>query len=235
MFETDAVKAAQIQSDVLLESTANNENFTYHKLANKNKSLDTSDKRMVGAVNEILKKQNSLQNAVQNSINQQFAVLGDVIAYPELLDKLQSVSGNLIEAVSKHDIEITNIKEISGPQEKDICFVIPRVNMTTKSPEIFFPFKGQLTRIVASVSSFCENRENEDADIPIDIEYLADDKEWRKFADATISKNEFVVSKNFNDPELIVNNRSLRIKINSLPDGETTDMSVILCMKVINN
>ena len=60
MFETDAEKAAQIQSDVLLETTGTNGYFTYHKIANKNKSLDTNDKRIVGAINELLKKQNSL-------------------------------------------------------------------------------------------------------------------------------------------------------------------------------
>ena len=232
MFETDATKAKQLQSDVLLESTSGNEYFTSHTLQSLNKALNTTDKRIVGAINEIMKKQTSLQSATQNAINQQFSVLGDVLAQPELITKLQNVSNNLIEAVAKHDTQIQIIKETVPPQEKQVCFVIPRINTTTKSPEIYFPFKGTITKLVASVSSFCVNRNDDDAAIPIDIEYLRDG-EWRKIVDIEIPKDEYVASKNFNDEELVVNNRSLRIKVKSLPvNNETTDMSVILFLTI---
>ena len=112
MFETDTEKAQQIQSDVLLEKTSDNPNFTYHKLAAKNKSLDTSDKRIVGAINEILKKQNALQTAVQTSINQSFDATGDIISDPSLLERLREVSPNLIEAVCDHDEKINTLQEL---------------------------------------------------------------------------------------------------------------------------
>lgn len=112
MFETDTEKAQQIQSDVLLEKTSDNPNFTYHKLAAKNKSLDTSDKRIIGAINEILKKQNALQTAVQTSINQSFDATGDIISEPELLERLRAVSPNLIEAVCDHEEKINTLQEL---------------------------------------------------------------------------------------------------------------------------
>ena len=234
MFESDATKAKQIQSDVLLESLSGNEYFTSHTLQSLNKALNTTDKRIVGAINEIMKKQTSLQSATQNAINQQFSVLGDVLANPELLTKLQKVSTNLIEAVSKHEEEIQEIKETVPPQEKQVCFVIPRVNITTKSPEVFFPFKGTITKLVASVSSFCLNRDDDDAAIPIDIQYL-NDGEWRKIVDIEIAKGECFATKNFNDDSLVINNKSIRIKINSLPaNNDTTDVSVILYLTINN-
>lgn len=112
MFETDTEKAQQIQSDVLLEKTSDNPNFVYNKLAAKNKSLDTSDKRIVGAINELLKKQNSLQSAVQTSINQSFDATGDIISDPELLERLRAVSPNLIEAVCDHEEKINTLQEL---------------------------------------------------------------------------------------------------------------------------
>ena len=112
MFETDTEKAQQIQSDVLLEKTSDNPNFAYHKVPAKNKSLDTSDKRIVGAINELLKKQNSLQNAVQTSINQSFVATGDIISDPELLERLRAVSPNLIEAVCDHEEKINTLQEL---------------------------------------------------------------------------------------------------------------------------
>lgn len=234
MFESDSTKAKQIQSDVLLESLSSNEYFTSHTLQSLNKALNTTDKRIVGAINEIMKKQTSLQSATQNAINQQFSVLGDVLANPELLTKLQKVSTNLIEAVSKHDEEIKEIKETVPPQEKQVCFVIPRVNITTKSPEVFFPFKGTITKLVASVSSSCLNRDDDDAAIPIDIQYLSDN-EWRKIVDIEIAKGECFATKNFNDDSLVINNKSIRIKINSLPaNNDTTDVSVILYLTINN-
>lgn len=112
MFETDTEKAQQIQSDVLLESTANNPYFTAHKVPAKNKALNTTDKKIVGAINELLKKQNSLQNAVQNSINQSFDATGDIISHPDLLERLREISPSLIEAVCDHEEKINALQEL---------------------------------------------------------------------------------------------------------------------------
>lgn len=232
MYEQDIDKANQIQSDVLIETTANNPNFKTSKVASKNTALKTSDKRVVGAVNELADKQDTIQLSVKNSINKQFEIIGDVISKPKLADNLKAVSDNLINAVIKCDNNITLIKKDAATIEKQICFVVPRVNKTTKSPEIYFPFYGTLNRIVASVSSQCANRSEEDAAIPLSLQYRFDN-EWRNLADVTIDKDNFYAQKNFNDETLIVDNKPMRIKINNIPEsGETYDLSVIVFMKV---
>ena len=232
MYAQDTNKANQIQSDVLIETTANNPNFKASKISSKNTAFQTDDKRVVGAINELAERQDTLQLSVKASIDKQYEVLGDVISKPELLDKLKNVSENLIDAVVKCDSDIAAIKKDSETIEKQVCFVIPRVNKTTKSPEIYFPFYGTLTRIVASVSSQCANRAEEDAEIPLTLQYRFDN-EWRDMANLSIAKDSFYAQKNFKDETLIVNNKPMRVKIGNVPEsGETYDMTVIVFMTV---
>lgn len=232
MYEQDTDKANQIQSDVLIETTANNPNFQASKISSKNTAFNTDDKRVVGAINELLAAQNKLYESTQATVKEQNDLIGDTTATPELKEKLTAVSTNLIEAVAKCDTNITTIKKAIAKENKQVCFVVPRVNSTTKCPEIYFPFYGTLNRIVASVSSTCANRGDDDAEIPLTLQYQFDN-EWRDIATVSIAKDNFYISKNFTDDTLIVDNKPMRVKVGSVPvSGETYDLSVIVFMTV---
>lgn len=101
----------QLQSDVLLEDTTKNPLFKKSAIATANKSLNTKSKSVVSAINELLKRVNSIESNVTDALNKQFSVIGDAASDTELSNRLHKIAPNIIEGLSKIN---DNIQEIAA-------------------------------------------------------------------------------------------------------------------------
>jgi len=89
----------ELQSDVLSEKLSNNPYMPYHVLIEKNKQLATAAQSIVGAVNETLRKINSVSNTNRAALAELYNVLGHIGAHPELTHAVLQEAPSLIELV----------------------------------------------------------------------------------------------------------------------------------------
>jgi hypothetical protein len=111
MFSTDQENIEQLQSDILLESLANNQYFKKSSITSKNKALNTTSKYMVGAVNEILKNFNSLNSSTLSTLSTAYSAIGDILSNPGLLEKLHEIDENIILALYKVNNDVIEVRE----------------------------------------------------------------------------------------------------------------------------
>lgn len=91
----------QLQSDVLWESIADNPLLAEHAIASLDKSLKTTNKRIIKAINEVLTESNKSLEAVNGFTSRFNLVLGDEITDPTLLDKIYEIDTNFFNAIYK--------------------------------------------------------------------------------------------------------------------------------------
>src|SRR5574344_2187935 len=160
MYSADLEKIYKTQSDVLIENLTKNPYLP----VGSDKAIVTDHKSVIKGINEIVKKLAVQNNTVNKTLAQQYKVLGDVLNNPDLVDKLQKVDANLIEAVLHIDKRTAT---------KDIVYVHPKLStaILVKQPptEILFPYTGKVVKILASCSSDNTNRSDADADIAFSI------------------------------------------------------------------
>lgn len=89
----------QLQYDALWESTENNSLLPYSTSSRKNKALYTTQKRIIGAINEILLEAHKATNNVDNFITRFNTIMGNEIVDTELLTNLQKVDENVFKSI----------------------------------------------------------------------------------------------------------------------------------------
>lgn len=97
-----ATAQQQSQYDVLWLTTATNPLLPYSTIASQNKSLATTNKQVIKAINEVLKNNQITQASLDSFItnfNTFITLVGDTYADSSLLPKLQAVGENVILAV----------------------------------------------------------------------------------------------------------------------------------------
>ena len=99
----------QHQYDVLYDSIADNPLLPKTTLAITNKGLNTSKQSVIGAVNELLSRQGTMQTTVDTSLAQQNAVLGNVND-DTVVAQLHAIDTNVIAAIVKIYNELQAIK-----------------------------------------------------------------------------------------------------------------------------
>ena len=224
----------ELQADILLESTSNNPLFTTHTIETLNKSLKTTKKDIVHAINELKKDQGILDATVKNNLNKQFEAIGDIVSSADVKAKLESFGTNIIDALYNAKNQITTLDNKAKTTTKDIVFVMPKAIVNGRAPEIYFPYNGYISSIAASVSATNNtNRSEEDADIEIGIEHYYDSV-WTELTSITIPKDKTFALKNItNDTSMVINAKRTRIKIKSVPEnGDTLDLSVTVTLVV---
>lgn len=91
----------QLQHDILINDLSTNPLLTYDWRPNRNKSLDTTRKEIIRAINELLAKINIIDQSTNTISSENLRLVGDVFANPVLLGKLHSIGENVIEALHR--------------------------------------------------------------------------------------------------------------------------------------
>lgn len=89
----------ELQSDILAEKLSNNPYLKYHVLVEKNNKLSTTSQTIIGAVNELLRRNQSVSDTNKAALVELYNVLGHVGVHPELVSRVLSQAPSLIELV----------------------------------------------------------------------------------------------------------------------------------------
>lgn len=84
-----------LQHDILTTKTSENPLFTSHSIASLNKSLDTADKRIVGAINELKKGSAQTVTIVNDGLNSFLEVIGDFKNTPQLKEDILGLGNTM--------------------------------------------------------------------------------------------------------------------------------------------
>jgi len=91
----------KLQYDILYNSTDENEYLTSSPVESLNKALKTENKRIILAINEILRNTQSALDATNEFKIRFNSIIGNEIADPTLLANLQEIDTNFFKAVYK--------------------------------------------------------------------------------------------------------------------------------------
>lgn len=89
----------ELQSDILAEKLSNNPHLKYHVLVEKNNKLGTTSQTVIGAINELLRRNQSVSDTNRAALVELYNVLGHVGVHPELVSRVLSQAPSLIELV----------------------------------------------------------------------------------------------------------------------------------------
>ena len=89
----------ELQSDILAEKLSNNPHLKYHVLVEKNNKLGTTSQTIIGAINELLRRNQSVSDTNRAALVELYNVLGHVGVHPELVSRVLSQAPSLIELV----------------------------------------------------------------------------------------------------------------------------------------
>lgn len=89
----------ELQSDILAEKLSNNPYLKHHVLIEKNNKLGTSSQTIIGAINELLRKNQSISDTNKAALVELYNVLGHVGVHPELVSRVLGEAPSLIELV----------------------------------------------------------------------------------------------------------------------------------------
>lgn len=112
------------QADILNERVTDNPLMPYNKRASKNKSLKTSDKSAVGAINELNQRTDQLVNSMNKAMKEQLNFFGNFVENEQLVTDLQKIDVSAIEAIIKI------YKELNGEdldKKIDISEIAPSI------------------------------------------------------------------------------------------------------------
>lgn len=172
---TDAQERAEIQHDVLTQVLPD-DYFPTHPLPHLRKRLETSQKVITRAINEINGKTNYIDASTRARIDQMMSAMGDFLTNPVLQNNLEKISPNALEAIYKIYEEMVGDPDNPVTLEKSVNEMI----LETKSKVV--PI-GEVT-IPAEHTTASYEFEEEDV-------YLLDEDNirWTKDDDFTISED----------------------------------------------
>lgn len=100
--DTSAVLSTNIyemQHDILAEDLSGNPLMKKTKNEMTSAKLITTNQRVVGAVNELVKNQENLSVITKNALQTMYNILGDTLLNEDLKERLQQIAPTVIEAV----------------------------------------------------------------------------------------------------------------------------------------
>ena len=225
-----------MQSYALVENTANNTNMKYSKIPKKNKALNTTNKDVVHAINEVKSSVDNIQKNVTVTLDKQNSVIGDISANPELRQKFADTGYKTVvdAVVGLKDSMETN----KGLTTRQVVFVVPTLTKQTALPEIYFPESGVITKITATVSSTDNsNRNDVDADINITLQHSNKGSiTWEDIATTDIAQGSTYAEYTVTDADIEnktteINGEILRLKIDKMP-SKTAGLSVVVTVSI---
>ncbi len=88
----------ELQHDILTQVLPN-DYFPTHALPTLTKRLNTTQKVIVRAINEVLSRANSIETTTNNSLSQMLSVFGNYTTVAELKSNLEKIAPNVLEAI----------------------------------------------------------------------------------------------------------------------------------------
>lgn len=114
----------ELQSDILGEKITSNPLMKASKMAAKNKALNTKQKTVINAINELLTNVGSSQAQTDKSLAQMYDVLGNFAQNPELLNELTSRGAETILALAANTYDtVQEIQDFAKDDYEDIFHV----------------------------------------------------------------------------------------------------------------
>jgi len=114
----------ELQSDILGEKLTNNPLMKASKMATKNKALNTKQKTIVNAINELLTALDGAQAQTKKSLAQMYDVLGDFAQNPELLNELTSRGAETILALAANTYDtVQEIQNFAKDDYEDVFHI----------------------------------------------------------------------------------------------------------------
>lgn len=114
----------ELQSDILGEKLTNNPLMKASKMATKNKALNTKQKTIVNAINELLTALDGAQAQTKKSLAQMYDVLGDFAQNPELLNELTSRGAETILALAANTYDtVQEIQDFAKDDYEDVFHI----------------------------------------------------------------------------------------------------------------
>lgn len=106
-----------LQYDALWESIEDNPYLPYKTSDFSNKSLNTSNKRIIKAINEILKIAETAKENADSVSNRFNVVIGNETGDPTLLEELQKIDENFFKALFKINKQVNDLNNGIGDIE----------------------------------------------------------------------------------------------------------------------
>jgi len=125
-FDTDTMN--EIQDKVLTNNVTDNPLMPYSKVARKNKQLNTNNKAVVSAVNELFSKSTQVEKYTTDSVIAQNKIIGDAINDPDMLNKLKSVAPTIIDALVDTKNKIDDLLNFILDDYEDVFTVTTKVS-----------------------------------------------------------------------------------------------------------
>lgn len=125
-FDTDTMN--EIQDKVLTNNVTDNPLMPYSKVARKNKQLNTNNKAVVSAVNELFSKSTQVEKYTTDSVIAQNKIIGDAINDPDMLNKLKSVAPTIIDALVDTKSKIDDLLNFILDDYEDVFTVTTKVS-----------------------------------------------------------------------------------------------------------
>lgn len=114
----------ELQSDILGEKITNNPLMKSSKMVAKNKALNTKQKTVINAINELLTNLGGSQAQTEKSLAQMYDVLGNFAQNPELLNELTSRGAETILALAANTYDtVQEIQDFAKDDYEDIFHV----------------------------------------------------------------------------------------------------------------
>lgn len=124
-FDTDTMN--EIQEQVLTTNVTDNPLMPYNKIARKNKQLNTNNKAVIQAVNELFSKSTQVEKYTTDSVIAQNKIIGDAINDPDMLNKLKGVAPTIIDALVNTKNQIDDLLQFILDDYEDVFNVTDAV------------------------------------------------------------------------------------------------------------
>lgn len=109
------------QADVLWESMTTNPHLPKRPILSVNQQLNTKNKRVISAVNELVTNTDRAERGVNSAVEYINKTVGNVAADPELKEELENSGGNVIQALLNTQEKVNKVSDDSSI--RTICFM----------------------------------------------------------------------------------------------------------------
>lgn len=101
-----------LQHDLLAKDISNNPYLVYDAIYALNKSLDTDNKNIIGAINELTRRISGVEGSGRQILKNIIEILGNTVSKPEIKQKILEEYPSLIEAVADLMRRVTYIERV---------------------------------------------------------------------------------------------------------------------------
>lgn len=123
----------------------------------------------------------------------------------------------------------SDVEDLKTKLNKNIVFVSKSIKRGESTAEIYMPFTGKCTEIIASIGTFNARGADEGpGEVRVELQSRADEA-WETVSALTIGQNDMLTKQE--DLEIPVTSSLMRVKVTK-GEGKIVDLSVVATIKV---